>query len=120
MVGDLTQLVNELLARAGERFRLSPRKVGAVLTSLGFIYRKRTNCGWTVWLDRSQRERVHQLVKAYGMERIKLVLPVSPEKCSLCEAAHVHGQAAERKETKVPLIKVENNMGFWGRVANQR
>jgi hypothetical protein len=42
MTGDLTVNVNNILALAGEKRRLLPRRVGAVLTSLRFSNRART------------------------------------------------------------------------------
>jgi hypothetical protein len=120
VVGDLTHMVNKLLARTGERFRLSPRKVGAVLTSLGFIYRQRTNLGWTVWLDRSQQKRVHELAQAHGMERFKLDLPVSTEECPLCERPKFPALGPDQKAHRKDLVDVVDNIGFWSSEASER
>ena len=111
-VADLTKMVNKLLEKAGERIRLQPRKVGAVLTSLGFTDRQRTNCGWTVWIDRPQQERVHELAKIYGVDRLfDLGFPISHGDCPLCEKiprihARFQGQPREGQ------LVLENNMGF--------
>ena len=47
-VSQLCKALNNHLKLRGEGLRLQPRKVGAVLTSLGFSGRKRTNTGWTI------------------------------------------------------------------------
>jgi hypothetical protein len=87
-VGDLTQKVNLFLQAAGERWRLLPRKVGAVLNSLGFSTRKRTNSGWVISLSRQDAENLHQLAACYGIDGFKdRFLGISPEECSLCQAA---------------------------------
>lgn len=63
---DLTKETNLILVNSGERFRLSPRGVGTVLKTFGF-YKKRTNQGWTVPLDRAARKLVHKLTSSYGV-----------------------------------------------------
>jgi hypothetical protein len=57
--GDLTNSVNYFLQRAGKKRRLQPRKVGAVLKSLGFANRKRTHLGWMLSLDQGDAEKIH-------------------------------------------------------------
>ena len=66
----LTNAVNYFLERAGEPLRLLPRKVGAVVKSLGFSNRKRTYLGWTLSLSRSDFEKIHQLAECYGLENM--------------------------------------------------
>jgi hypothetical protein len=58
-IGDLTQQVNTFLELEGEKLHLQPRKVGAVLTSLGFSSRARTNSGWILSLTRREAEKLH-------------------------------------------------------------
>jgi hypothetical protein len=67
-ISELTGRVNNDLAEGGERFRLSARAVGAALLSLGITTRKRTNTGWTVWLDPKMQEQIHKLVATYGLD----------------------------------------------------
>ena len=87
-VGDLTRIVNLFLDRAGENLRLLPRKVGAVLTSLGVATRTRTNSGWALSVNRQDAEKLHQLAACYGIDGFKdRFLGMSPEDCSLCRAA---------------------------------
>ena len=80
----LTVEVNANLARSAERFHLNARAVGAVLTTLGFRSRTRTNSGWVVWLDRAARKRIHELMSTYGMDAPSAHLP-SPELTEPCE-----------------------------------
>ena len=77
----LTNAVNYFLRRADEKVRLQPRKVGAVLKSLGFTNRRRTHLGWMVSLD-------HQLAECYGIDDMSdRSLVVSQEECALCREA---------------------------------
>lgn len=92
--GDLTRTVNYFLQLAGEGQRLQPRKVGAVLTSLGFSNRTRTNSGWVVDLKRSDAEKIHQLAECYGIQNMSEgTLMVSREDCELCRAAEERSPA---------------------------
>jgi len=87
-VSDLTQQVNTFLELEGEKLRLQPRKVGAVLTSLGFSSRTRTNSGWVLSLTRRDAEKLHQLAASYGVDRAgRSFRGISPDKCTLCRAA---------------------------------
>ena len=88
-ISDLTQRVNIFLELAGEQLRIQPRKVGAVVTSLGFSSRTRTNSGWVISLSRKDAERLHELAVCYGIDGIRDTFPqgISPEECSQCLAA---------------------------------
>jgi hypothetical protein len=89
-IGDLTGNVNLFLQKVGER-SLLPRKVGAVLTSLGFANKRRTNSGWVLYLSQQDAEKLHQLAACYGIDGFKdRFLGMSPEDCSLCRAAGLH------------------------------
>jgi hypothetical protein len=79
----LTKAVNSDLQSARESFRLSPRQVGAVLTSLGFMDRRRTNLGWLAWFNMKSQKRIHQLIHRYGIENFNL-LPAR-EVCQICD-----------------------------------
>jgi hypothetical protein len=68
-VGQFGEFVNQLLVQSGERMHLLPRKVGAVLSSLGFSARVRTNRGLEIAADLETRRRVHFLVENYGNQR---------------------------------------------------
>jgi hypothetical protein len=86
--GDLTKTVNFYLEKAGEGLRLRPRKVGSILTSLGFCNRQRTNSGWIVLLNRGDAEKLHQLAEHHGIEKMSEGFQkVSPAECELCRVA---------------------------------
>ena len=96
---DLTELVNYCLRSAGETLRLRPRKVGAVLTSLGFSNRTRTNSGWFVSLNREDGEKLHQLAEHYGIENLaERFQKLSRDDCDLCKAA------ATKKSNRAPQV----------------
>ena len=67
LISELTDSVNSILRIEKQHFRLEPRKVGSVLTSMGFCDRKRTNSGWTVRLGSRDMEKIHQLAARYGI-----------------------------------------------------
>jgi hypothetical protein len=99
-ISDLTQRVNIFLELAGEKLRIQPRKVGAVVTSLGFSSRTRTNSGWVLSLSRKDAERLHELAVCYGIDGIRDSFPqgISPEECSLCLAAGLDKKEPGPKE----------------------
>lgn len=85
LIQNLTTKVNEILGKSGERLRLSPRKVGAVLATLGVRWKKRTNIGWQILLDRAEQVRVHKLVHSHGMDlSLDLFLKADWRECPLC------------------------------------
>jgi len=85
---DLTSAVNTTLQRMGEPWRMVPRKVGSVLTSLGFSKRTRTNSGYEIQLDRQDADKIHQMAEHYGIERgRKPIIEELQESCDLCQAA---------------------------------
>jgi hypothetical protein len=87
-ISDLTEQVNIFLELEGEKLRLKPRKVGAVLTSLGFSSHTRTNSGYVISLNRQDAEKLHQLAACYGVDRTRRSFRgISPDKCTLCRAA---------------------------------
>jgi hypothetical protein len=86
VINDLATKVNRILETSGERFRLSPRKAGAVLATLGLGWKKRTNIGWTILLDRADQVRVHKLVDRHGMDlNIERSFKVYLRDCPLCK-----------------------------------
>jgi hypothetical protein len=66
---ELTVAVNLNLEFMQETFRLNAHEVGRALTSLGFTNRKRTNAGFTLWLDLETRKRIYNLAHAYAIDR---------------------------------------------------
>jgi hypothetical protein len=86
LVKNLTSKVNRILRAAGQPLRLQPRKVGAVLTTLGFSRRERTNAGWNIILDSADQERVHQLIKVHGIDYFSdQFTDADLGKCQLCQ-----------------------------------
>lgn len=85
LIQNLTIKVNEILEKSGERFRLSPRKVGSVLATLGIGWKKRTNTGWIILLDRPEQVRVHKLVESHGLDlNLDRFLRADVRECPLC------------------------------------
>jgi hypothetical protein len=64
----LTTVMNQDLASRGEPSRLNERKVGDILTSLGLTNRSRTNTGYVLWLERSDRVRIHEMARDYEVD----------------------------------------------------
>jgi len=90
-ISHLAEKVNRFLEQSGDRLRMMPRKVGAVLTSFGFTNRTRTKSGWVLYLSQQDAEKLHQLAACYGIDGFKdRFLSMSPEDCSLCRAAGLH------------------------------
>jgi hypothetical protein len=91
---DLTRNVNHCLRLSGDKRCLQPRKVGAVLTSLGFSNRTRGNSGWCVFFLQGDMKKIHQLAENYGIDRAServfealVGRKFSPEQCTLCQTA---------------------------------
>ncbi len=86
LINDLTAKVNYILEKTGQPFRLRPRKVGAILTTFGFSWRKRTNTGWTILLDRADQERVHKLARVHGIDfGLDQFVRADLRQCPLCQ-----------------------------------
>jgi len=83
--GRLTGWVNEFLECEKQSFRMSPRAVGAALTALGILNRKRTGLGWEIFLDRAGIKRIHELVSRYGLEHFRHHLSTDDiQECEFC------------------------------------
>jgi hypothetical protein len=67
-VSKLTTTMNGDLASRGEPSRLNERKMGDILTSLGLTKRSRTNAGYVLWLERSDRVRIHEMARDYEVD----------------------------------------------------
>jgi hypothetical protein len=89
LIKNLTAEVNSILRTAGQPLCLQPRKVGAVLATLGFWRRERTNAGWNIILDRADQERVHKLVGSHGIDYFSDQLTNADLRaCPLCQEMH--------------------------------
>jgi hypothetical protein len=67
-LSELTTLMCQDLASRREPSGLNERKVGDLLTSLGLTNRSRTNTGYVVWLERSDRMRIHKMARDYQVD----------------------------------------------------
>lgn len=102
-IRSVTQQVNEKLAESGERFRLSERAVGAVLTTLGFRDRKRINIGYSVCLDRKGSRRIHELMSTYGLDALSAYLPKerAEDPCEDCQSAARLNECFEQSDSQI-------------------
>jgi hypothetical protein len=95
-VSDLTNNVNLFLERTGEKLRLLPPKVGAVLTSLACCTRERTNSGWVIYVNRQDAGKLHQLAARYGIDGfVDECLSISLDDCSLCRTTGLNKKRAD-------------------------
>jgi hypothetical protein len=84
-MGEITTRINSFLQDEGEHFRLNPRQVGAALTALGLLNRKRTRLGWTVLLDKQDKAHIHDLMDFYGTDHYRQQIPLdSIRSCEIC------------------------------------
>ena len=82
---ELAACINEFLKSQKRILRLSPRAVGAALTALGILNRKRTGLGWEVWLDRVELTQIHELVGFYGLESfVDAITSEAIQQCEFC------------------------------------
>jgi hypothetical protein len=90
--------VNQNLESQQENVRLNAHELGRALTSLGFTDRKRTNVGFTVWLNLRARKRVHQLARDNGIDQENQFHGFN-DNCELCKSPVASNPAAaETKE----------------------
>jgi hypothetical protein len=109
----LTNAVNYFLRRAGEKLRLQPRKVGAVLKSLGFSNRKRTHLGWILSLEQSDFEKIHRLAECYGIDDMSdRLLAVSRHECGLCRAAAKRDSTALVRNPQQRTMDMRDILGY--------
>ncbi len=82
-VGLVASLAQQYLEMEGERVKLNPRRVGDILTALGFTSSQRQKIGWTRIFTRSDIEKAHELMRSYSI----LVPPLSTAReCKMCDA----------------------------------
>jgi Domain of unknown function (DUF4916) len=94
------RLLSIHLQEEGETFRLTPHEVGRALTSLGFTNRKRTNAGFTLWLDLRTQKRIHKLAHDHGIEQDAVFRGETfGNDCDLCKNTPASDPgSAEKKE----------------------
>jgi hypothetical protein len=96
---EVTEAVNLNLEGLQETFRLTPHEVGRALTSLGFTNRKRTNAGFTLWLDLRTRKRIHKLAHDHGIDQEAAFREKSfGHDCELCKNARVSDPGSAEKK----------------------
>jgi hypothetical protein len=66
-VGQITELANNCFQERGDNLRLTPRKVGAILTGLGMSHHSRSRYGYFVSVDSETIQLFHKLARLYGV-----------------------------------------------------
>jgi len=84
LLSGLKSLVNERLFESEEAGCRSEKRLGNVLTALGFTDRFRTNRGWALTLSRATRKQIHALHRTHELET--RTTPTNLSKCRLCSA----------------------------------
>lgn len=85
LMKELTEKVNGILGEMGESLRLTPKKVGAILSGLGFPKRTRRGRGYALELDREVLETIHREAKHFGVFEGNPYLPGGPTiECEFC------------------------------------
>jgi hypothetical protein len=83
----LRKAVDNGLKESGEHFRLTEKAISGVLSTLGFLHRKRTNAGWVVLIDRHSRTRIHDLLSLYCIDSpAKSLSSQKLAECEICRA----------------------------------
>jgi hypothetical protein len=91
LVGGVAGDVNNMLERRGEDLRFSPRRVGAVLKSLGIKTRRIGNLGRGLMFTPGFHRKVHEVARQLGMDRTHIASIPGVENgyggapCALCE-----------------------------------
>ncbi len=91
LVGGIAEDVNGDLKRRGEDFRLSARRVGAVLKSLGIKTERIGNLGRGMKITQGLHRKVHEVARQLGMDRTHVASIPGVENgyggapCALCE-----------------------------------
>jgi hypothetical protein len=109
MLSDLTTAMSLDLASRCEPSGLNERKVGYILTSLGLTNRSRKSNGYALWLNRSDRVRIHEMPRDYEVDGV----PTEPiQTCEICTKKE-HGadessaEAVNQKQARPDVAKRE-------------
>jgi hypothetical protein len=109
MLSDLTTAMRLDLASRCEPSGLNERKVGYILTSLGLTNRSRKSNGYALWLNRSDRVRIHEMPRDYEVDGV----PTEPiQTCEICTKKE-HGadessaEAVNQKQARPDVAKRE-------------
>ena len=110
LVGELAELANELLEERGEEMTLSPKRVGVILTGLGFANRQRTGEGYELLLDRSTLEQIHAFAKFYDAFEVVRYSPggMSRSSCEWCREFRLVSEATIRRYEQEEKLLIES------------
>ncbi len=98
----LTRLASSILADSADRRRLTPRKVGAILTSYGLGSRLRRNTGYEVAIEEDDDHRLHDLAKMYGFDENLTLAGIS---CRVCQRGNMSNPMRTGKSRERPKPK---------------
>jgi hypothetical protein len=94
-ISELTKQLNDHLKGKGAIRGLKERRVGSLLTSLGFPKRRRTKTGYIVDITQQDAERIHQLAAIHGIDGFTTSAnPTDTSACSLCKASGLDKELA--------------------------
>ena len=97
LVGCLATVVNQRLQRQGEEGKLTARKVGAILRSLGLKTKRLGSFGRGLVFTQALIRRIHEVARNLGMDRKCITNEMALEAgngglpCAFCEEAGVTG-----------------------------
>ncbi len=80
---DLTRMINSDLELRDEPCRLTGRKTGNILTSLGLNNRSRSSAGYVLQFERADLQRIHKLESDYEVDRLPIEHEFTRE-CPFC------------------------------------
>lgn len=97
LVGGIAADVNERLRHQGEEVKLSARKVGSTLTSLGLRTKRLGNSGRGLVFTQAVMHEIHRVVRTLGMDRKYITNQTTLRagngglRCELCEQVGITG-----------------------------
>jgi hypothetical protein len=77
-VGEVSRLVNGILARSAEVVKVTAKQVGTILKRLGFRTERLDAGGRGIYLLNGECARVHRVARAYGVPSLREGLPGCP------------------------------------------
>lgn len=97
LVGGIAHVVNERFQHQGEEEKLSARKVGSILRSLGLKTKRLGNSGRGLVFTHAVMREIHEVARHLGIDRKFITNEMALEagngglRCALCEEADVGG-----------------------------
>jgi hypothetical protein len=83
LVGEAATLANQFLGDFGEAFNLTPKRVGKIMSDLGFKANYRVDRGLSLELEEEVAEGLHRCAKFYGIDEIHPGMTLDV-RCKLC------------------------------------